>query len=91
WRMTNSEAATSRPDDNEAVLRSAIRNGEPTGVLAYENGEPAGWCSISPRTVFSRVLRSTSLRPDDPEEPGVWAIACVYVRKEHRGRGNKRS
>jgi len=61
-----------------------------TGLVAFLDGEPAGWCAIEPRTAYRRLLRSRLVwdgRDEDPEDDGVWAVTCFVTRKGFRRRG----
>jgi GNAT superfamily N-acetyltransferase len=61
-----------------------------TGVVAFLDGEPAGWCAVEPRTAYRRLLRSRLVwdgRDEDREDDGVWAVTCFVVRKGFRRRG----
>lgn len=57
----------------------------PPGVVTYRDGEPVGWCSISPRAQIPKLVRSKVIRPVDDVEP--WSIICVVVRGGHRRHG----
>jgi len=61
----------------------------PIGVLAYVDGEPAGWCAIAPRTDHSRLARSRNLAPVD--DLPVWSITCFVVAKRFRRQGLMRA
>ena len=54
------------------------------GVLAYDDGEPAGWAAIHPRadTSFAKNRKIPTL-----DDLPVWSLWCVRVRPGHRGRG----
>jgi GNAT superfamily N-acetyltransferase len=54
------------------------------GVLAYEDGEVAGWAAVAPRSQLP-FARSTKF-PQVDELP-VWSVWCIRVRPGHRGRG----
>lgn len=54
------------------------------GVLAYEDGEVAGWAAVAPRSELP-FARSTKI-PHVDELP-VWSVWCIRVRPGHRGRG----
>ena len=56
----------------------------PPGVLAYDDGEVAGWAGIAPRADLP-VARSTKI--DAVDDLPVWNIFCVRVRAGFRGRG----
>lgn len=55
------------------------------GVLAYLDGEPAGWCSIAPRTTYRRLMRSRTIPHVDDRDP--WSAVCFVVRAGFRKRG----
>ncbi|WP_345764528.1 GNAT family N-acetyltransferase [Diaminobutyricibacter sp. McL0608] len=55
------------------------------GVLAYVDGEPAGWCSIAPRSSYRRLMHSRTIPFLD--ERDAWAAVCFVVRPRFRGRG----
>jgi GNAT superfamily N-acetyltransferase len=67
-------------------MKRLVEKGKrPPGLLAYLDGEPAGWISIEPREAFSKLARSRILAPVD-DKP-VWSIVCFFVSKACRGRG----
>ncbi|UYN90725.1 MAG: GNAT family N-acetyltransferase [Anaerolineales bacterium] len=76
-------------------LRTQTNCGKPSarqtsGLVAYLDGEPVGWCAVAPRLdhpnlVLNRML-STG-RDEDLADPGVWAATCFIIRKGYRGRG----
>ena len=61
-----------------------------SGMVAYLDGEPVGWVAIEPRANYRR-LRGSPVpwvdRTEDPDDPGVWAIACFAIRPGYRGQG----
>jgi GNAT superfamily N-acetyltransferase len=60
--------------------------GEPgPGVLAYVDGEVAGWCSVAPRASYRRLLRSRTIPVVDDRD--TWSIVCFVVRPGYRQRG----
>lgn len=68
----------------EAMRRLTERKHKP-GVITYHDGEPVGWCSISPRNEIPRLMSSTLITPID--DLPVWSIICVVVRSGHRRQG----
>ncbi|MFI5587618.1 GNAT family N-acetyltransferase [Amycolatopsis sp. NPDC051758] len=61
-----------------------------TGLVAFLDGEPAGWCAVEPRTAYRRLLRSRLVwagRDEDREDDGVWSVTCFVVRTGFRRRG----
>lgn len=62
-----------------------------TGLVAYLDGEPVGWCAVEPRSHYEGLLRVYRTpwegRDEDKEDDTVWAVTCVFTRAGHRGRG----
>ncbi len=61
-----------------------------TGLVAFLDGEPAGWCAVEPRTAYRRLLTSRLVwdgRDEDKADDGVWAVTCFVTRKGFRRRG----
>ena len=54
-------------------------------MLAYVDGEVAGWCGFGPRPRLPRLVRSRTI-PTIDDQP-VWAILCFNVRVGVRRRG----
>ena len=54
------------------------------GVLAFEDGEVAGWAAVAPRSELP-FARSTKI-PHVDDLP-VWSAWCIRVRPGHRKRG----
>ena len=65
-------------------VKRLVRRKVPPGVLAYDDGEVAGWAGIAPRADLP-VTRSTKIEAYD-DQP-VWNIFCVRVQSGFRGRG----
>jgi GNAT superfamily N-acetyltransferase len=55
------------------------------GVLAYVDGEAAGWCSVAPRSTYRRLMHSRTIPFVD--ERDAWSIVCFVVRPAFRRRG----
>jgi GNAT superfamily N-acetyltransferase len=65
--------------------------GSTSGLVAYVDGEPAGWCAVEPRTAYPRLLLKTRVpwegRTEDKTDDSVWAVTCFVTRAGFRGRG----
>jgi GNAT superfamily N-acetyltransferase len=72
-------------EGNRAAMRDRIAGGDVPGILAYVDGEPAGWCSVSPRPTLSGMVAAGVFR--NPERADVWSIICFYVPETRRGMG----
>jgi GNAT superfamily N-acetyltransferase len=85
WRQTRREWEAKRGEVNRSELRRIVDSGETPGLLAYVDGQPAGWCAVQPRDAFPRLERSRRLRRVD-DRP-VWSVVCFFVAKPYRRRG----
>ena len=64
----------------------ALCGSEPgPGVLAYVDGEVAGWCPIAPKSTYRALVNSRTI-PHVPGE-GAWSVVCFVVRPGFRRRG----
>ena len=86
WRLTASEYAASTRDRNRALLRRLVEAGpHAAGLVAYCDGEPAGWISVGPRAGYRRLARSRHFAPLDDRD--VFSVICLRVTPVHRGAG----
>jgi len=85
WRLSSKEnrslAGTARADK---VRELCARELAP-GVLAYRDGEVAGWAGIAPRAELHPFANSRKI-PHLDDLP-VWALWCVRVRPGFRKQG----
>ena len=61
-----------------------------SGLVAYLDGEPVGWCAVEPRSAFKRLPRQRTVfkeRGEDPADKSVWALTCFAIRAGYRRRG----
>ena len=75
----------SKGDPNKLAFKKLVTSGGATGCLAFANGEPVGWCSVGPRTAFSRLERIKALATEWDER--TWSITCFYIPARWRHRG----
>ena len=97
YKLQPKEAFSKFPVEERARrLREQTRCGEPgawttSGLLAYLDGEPVGWCAVEPRTAYIGLLRVYRVpwdgRTEDKADDSVWAVTCVFVRAGFRRRG----
>ncbi|HEY8777800.1 MAG TPA: GNAT family N-acetyltransferase [Gaiellaceae bacterium] len=78
-------------------LRKHTRCGQPeadttSGLVAYLEGEPVGWCAVEPRTAYVRLGRVPwAGRAEDKTDDGIWAVTCFVTRRDFRHRGISRA
>jgi GNAT superfamily N-acetyltransferase len=77
-------------------LRHQTNAGHPearttSGLVAYLETEPVGWCAVEPRTAYTGLLRVYRVpwvsRTEDKTDDSVWAVTCFFVRAGFRRRG----
>jgi len=85
WRLPRREWTQQRGDENRLAMKRIVESGEVPGIIAYVEGEPAGWCSVAPRDAYPTLNRSRRFRRIDSEP--VWSIVCFYVSPSQRGTG----
>lgn len=67
------------------LLQAQLAEEPPAGMLAYLDGEVAGWLGFAPRTRLPRMARSRTIPTVDDVD--AWAILCFNVRSGFRRRG----
>jgi GNAT superfamily N-acetyltransferase len=77
-------------------LRTQTQCGHPesdttSGLVAYLDREPVGWCAIEPRSAYPRMLRNNRVpwegRSEDKADSSVWAVTCFVTRAGFRRQG----
>lgn len=70
-------------------------SGETSGIVAYLDGEPVGWCAVEPRTAYEGLVRNNRVpwadRAEDKTDDSVWAVTCFLARVGFRKRGVSRA
>jgi len=85
FRTSEPEFRANYGAGNRVALKRIVDAEPAPGVLAYVDGQPAGWCAVAPREQYPRVLRSRATKPID--EAPAWAITCLFVDANARGLG----
>ena len=97
YKLAPKEAFKSFPPQVRAIrLNEQTNCGRPdasttSGLVAYLEGEPVGWCAVEPRTAYQGLLRVYKVpwegRAEDKADDSVWAVTCVFARAGFRKRG----
>ena len=70
-------------------------SGTTSGLVAYLDGDPVGWCAVEPRSAYPRLLLKTRVpwegRAEDKTDDSVWAVTCFVTRAGFRRRGISRA
>jgi GNAT superfamily N-acetyltransferase len=101
YKLRPREAFRSFPVEERAQrLREQTDCGHPeaertSGLVAYLDGEPVGWCAVEPRTEYEGLLRVFRVpwegRDEDKSDASVWAVTCLFARAGYRKRGVSRA
>lgn len=93
WMMSASQFDAATTEQRHRQLRAQTEQPLPPGLVAYVDGEAAGWVKIAPRTAQPRLARTRAYAasPTPFEDESAWAISCFVVRREHRGHGLSRA
>ncbi len=66
-----------------------------TGLVAYLDEEPVGWCAVEPRPAYISMVRGGRVawkgRSEDRTDVDVWAVTCFITRAGFRRRGISRA
>lgn len=90
WLLPNGPWKEASVEHRTELFRAELDGPRPPGLIAYVDGEPAGWVRVGPRVAQPRLLRTrdvTSSTAEPLDADDVWAVSCFVVRTQHRGRG----
>jgi len=101
YKLRPKESFASFPAEDRADrLREQADCGHPgsgttSGLVAYLDGEPVGWCAVEPRTAYIGLLRNNRVpwvgRAEDKTDDSVWAVTYLFTRAGFRRRGVSRA
>lgn len=90
WMMPNSEWQKTSQEQRTAMLRDEMAASPPPALIAYVDGEAAGWVRVGPRTRHVRIARTrhfTASSQEPWDDDSVWTVSCFVVRREFRRQG----
>jgi GNAT superfamily N-acetyltransferase len=97
FKLKPHEAFAKFPAEERAFrLRQQTDCGHPesdetSGLVAYLDDEPVGWCAVEPRTAYEGLVRNNRVpwegRSEDKTDDTVWAVTCLFTRAGYRKRG----
>jgi GNAT superfamily N-acetyltransferase len=67
------------------IMQTLSRRRHAPVLVAYADGEPAGFISLGPRSDYDQLRAGKTTQPVD--DVPAWVIPCMTVRKRYRGRG----
>lgn len=87
-------------EDRAERLREQTGCGDPeapttSGLVAFLDAEPVGWCAVEPRPAYGGLVRNARVpwegRSEDKADDTVWAVTCLFTRVGFRKRGVSRA
>jgi GNAT superfamily N-acetyltransferase len=101
YKLRPGEAFAKFPVEERAHrLRQQTDAGHPdsattSGLVAYLDAEPVGWCAVEPRSAYDGLTRNARVpwegREEDKADDTVWAVTCLFTRAGYRKRGVSRA
>ncbi len=101
YKLARGEAFARFPvEERTARLReqthcSDAASATTSGLVAYLDGAPVGWCAVEPRPAYVGLVRVSRVpwdgRDEDRTDQSVWAVTCIFVRAGFRRRGIARA
>src|SRR4051794_7334386 len=85
WRLSSKENRSLIGSDRADKVRELCARDLAPGVLAYRDGEVAGWAGIAPRSELHPFANSRKI-PHIDDLP-VWSLWCIRVRPGFRKQG----
>ncbi|MFD5225901.1 GNAT family N-acetyltransferase [Microbacterium sp. NPDC058342] len=85
--VSNKDWNATTVEQRRRMLHDEVSAGPPPGLIAYIDGEAAGWIRVGPRTAQTRILRTRAIvaATSEPlDDPSIWSVTCFVVR---RGKG----
>ncbi len=85
WRLSSKENRELKGTARADKVRELCARDRAPGVLAYIDGNVAGWAGVAPRSELHPFANSRKI-PHIDDLP-VWSIWCIRVRPGFRGQG----
>ena len=84
-RLTSSEFRHASRERNRRAMKTIVNSGRVPGILAYVEGKPVGWCSVSPREQFHRLQNARGI----PDSGGkrIWSVVCFFIHTKFTSHG----
>lgn len=85
--VSNKEWQSTTVEQRRDMLKDEIAAGPPPGLIAFVDGEAAGWIRIGPRSAQTRIVRTRAIvaaTAEPLDDASVWAVTCFVIRRDHR-------
>lgn len=86
YRLKKADFNEGKADDgNKEAMQNIVKEGKPTGILGFYEGQPIAWCAFAPREHFIKLENSRVHKRIDNNP--VWSIPCFFIDKKFRRQG----
>ena len=85
WRTSQKILDQQKGAGNKKAIKKIISEGNIPGLLAYDEGQPVGWCAVAPRREYTRLENSRILKQVDDKQ--VWSVPCFFILRKYRNKG----
>ncbi len=85
WYLPHAQFRAGWGEANRSPLEALVKADRRPGLIAYVDGQPAGWVGVAPRRSFDRLNRSRNFAALDDAD--VWAVNCFVIAPTFRRRG----
>lgn len=86
WRIPEDEFERQCGVTNKNAMQEIVNSGKQTGIIAYIDDQPIGWCSFGTREEFPSLHRYWNL---DGDNKTTWSVVCFFIAKPYRRQGVK--
>ena len=71
--------SNTKAEKKQALYEYVVKD-IPIGILAYDDDQPVGWCSVAPRNTYRNLGGDATLEK-------VWSLTCFFIHRTYRQRG----
>jgi GNAT superfamily N-acetyltransferase len=94
YKIPDREWQTWPPEARAGLFHDETGAGDPeaettSGLVAYLDGEPVGWCAVEPRVMYPALRKRSTVwsgRTEDKDDATVWSVTCFVTRLGYRRR-----
>ena len=72
-------------EHNRNATEQLIKKGIMTGLLAFVNEEPVGWCNVNSKDIYEKT--PIDLEPTDVPEGKIASVVCFLIAPAYRKKG----
>lgn len=85
WKRRGKSFTVGQGEPNRLAQKEYVQTGHVPGLLAYLEGEPAGWIAVEPRPNYAVLAHSRVLKEID--QTSVWSVTCFFIARHARRLG----